>query len=68
MIDAGAPEFIIHRRVLTDDGKGTGESLNEVDTSGNGIQFWTTHLLEVLYLGDPFAQSYRNRRVEKLIA
>ena len=38
---------MIHRRLFRDDGRGVGEALNEVEPNGEGINFWTKHVLNI---------------------
>lgn len=47
----GEIEFMQNRRVPTDDSRGMGEPLNEVDANGNGIRVKATYYIDVSYPG-----------------
>eukprot|EP01135_Chromosphaera_perkinsii_P009684 Nk52_evm10s1837 gene=Nk52_evmTU10s1837 len=57
-LDDETAEIMLHRRAITDDLKGLGETLAEVDDSGNGLAVTTEHVL-AFGSGDQFAKNLR---------
>jgi len=45
----GLIEFMQNRRIPTDDSRGMGEALNEVDANGNGIRVKATYYIDISY-------------------
>jgi len=43
----GGIQFMQHRRIPADDGRGMGENLNELDAAGNGIRVPATYYLQI---------------------